>query len=216
MTSRDYVLCAGHQSRWAGGYPKQMAKINGQPLLERTLDMLHARHLLPIVVTHVDILKPDDGQFLHPERNQTTPDTILSTRQQWDGHGRIRFWCGDVYFTPPTMTRIVEYDGAFGVFTDTRDIFALSFAGSMTANVIGACNKAIADYPQTAKLWKLVKSMPPGQASMELVADETQDFDSVGNYRNFLAGHTKNLLLQRQLKAKQKTLSCRLAPLSLK
>lgn len=117
---RVLILCAGDQTRWrdendelAYGVPKQMAEVDGEPILRRTVRLLRERGVTDITVVH----KPREGGLyrvpgvktavakLDPTRFQA--DRFFSSRHLWSDTGRTVILYGDVYFSEEAIDTIV-------------------------------------------------------------------------------------------------------------
>jgi hypothetical protein len=113
---RAIIIAAGEATRWDNylGIPKHFAKLNGEPLLERTIRLLKNEGLTKdeiIVVSHDYKLdtalnyRPDPQ--LHIEYSDASK--FLDSTDLWDKAGRTLIIYGDVYFTEKAMHTIVSY-----------------------------------------------------------------------------------------------------------
>lgn len=114
MSDRVLILCAGRATRWAGGLPKHLVKICGEPILHRTVRQVLDR--LPDADVRVVVADSRDPNYsvpgakrakadLDPTRLQA--DKFLSSRHLWNRSGRTVILLGDVFFTDEAMDTVL-------------------------------------------------------------------------------------------------------------
>jgi hypothetical protein len=105
--SKAVIMAAGSGERWENytGVPKQMVKINNEPLLHRTIRLLKKNGIREIYVT-----VPEINYFGELEAEQikgesfTELDKFFNAEQHQDA---IFLW-GDVFFTEKAMKKICK------------------------------------------------------------------------------------------------------------
>jgi len=106
---RVIICCAGNRKRWGDhlGVPKQLAPINGIPLLHRTISQYKRYGCSNIYITAFDkefhALQGDGVNVVVP-KNSILPDTGTGYSSGfWSDIGRTIVSYGDVYFTEYAM-----------------------------------------------------------------------------------------------------------------
>lgn len=191
------ILAAGEATRWNGGEPKQLLVIEGRRLIDRTILQFSPYGEVHVVTSNDSIMECVGGRAFTPKRNGTTAETLYSARGLWGK--RTVVLLGDVAYTKDAVQKIVDYDGELTFFTDCHDIFAISFSWNRLEKMLIAC--AIAAQEE-GRLWQVYQNcggfpdwpppIDPQPMLTTLIGDETQDFDIVENYMEFIHGKFKN------------------------
>jgi hypothetical protein len=100
------ILAAGPDDGWKGPFPKQLCPLAGKPLL---LWILEAFGGGTVVTNKAEILEMDGLDCFVPEQTDTIFDTILSTRELWEG--RVLVLSGDQFYRSDMRDDILGYDG---------------------------------------------------------------------------------------------------------
>jgi len=141
---RALIIAAGEGSRWGDylGIPKHLAKVDGEPILYRTVRLLKENGVSEIIIIGPMYMRywVDDVNLFVPVKNPeyADADKFLSSEMLWNATGRTITVFGDVFFSEEAMTKIVSCDRTtwtvFGrpsgsKFTGTPygEIFAHSF-----------------------------------------------------------------------------------------
>ena len=108
------IMAAGSGKRWEGERPKHLTEFDGEPLLLRTLRLLHEKEQSDVYVTVSDALmehlvpgtfEPYGSIFYKPHGNVQEIDRFLSCREIW-GEETL-FLYGDVYYTAEAIVQIL-------------------------------------------------------------------------------------------------------------
>jgi len=204
------ILASGVEQRWEGIPHKQLVRIDGQPLLLRTLRQLAERwDARPVVVTHHKpiakaVAKLADVLALPENQRRWTAETALSSRIEWGDPTLIL--AGDVYWTDESLDLAcgfnrggpVRYVITAGPVGD--EILGLWFRRRHRHRVAGALHHAVEHARLRGgggKLWQSYRSL----CGISLVRhkletthavridDESTDFDTLRDYQEFLAHH---------------------------
>lgn len=136
---RILVLASGMGVRWEASHLKQLAPINGKPLIEHI--MLNVPEA--IVVSHHNRLH----KYPHivPYRHYYVLETILSTASTWAD--RTIILLGDTLYDHSDLEDILAYDGDFAVFGSKSqvEIFAVSFTKQAWSEVLTHLSIALLD-----------------------------------------------------------------------
>lgn len=150
MTYRNVlIVCGGSGHRWNNylGKPKQLAVIDGETLLARTVRQCRERNVIPVIVT-----APGDTRMAVPgavhDWAKPAPE-MGATGRYWDSrHLWARFYRnvllhGDVFFTDEAMDAILSFDDGWTCFArlgeneltgkPTGELFGVSFDQESTA-----------------------------------------------------------------------------------
>lgn len=115
------ILAAGMGVRWEPSHLKQLAIVDGKPIIENILTQIPEA----IVVSHHRALH----RYPHvvPSRHFFVLETILSTISLWKS--RTIILLGDTTYGEDDLKQIMEYDGDFAIFGSKTqvEIFAISF-----------------------------------------------------------------------------------------
>jgi hypothetical protein len=205
------ILAAGTQERWrrdgdAPPWPKQLAPIDGQPLLERTMKQLGEYETKVILVTHSDELAKYGGRVFDPSpANRWTAETLRSTQHLWGA--RTTILLGDVVYSPWALDRIMTSPERLAFFgrQDLRhrplgqyyEMFGLSFSFHAAPTMLQAATKAIngaGNTETTAKLrtiYNIIAELPLKEYHHECelffpIDDWTEDLDTPDDYLQFV------------------------------
>jgi len=110
MNTLVLVLAAGpmgdeHYS-WRIPVPRHLMPIRGDPLIRRTLRLVRRQGFDAIVVTDAPHIKAVVKHTFAPAEDYLLWDTMLSTRELWDGADRIVFLQGDHIFYDDVLEKI--------------------------------------------------------------------------------------------------------------
>jgi hypothetical protein len=133
---RTLILAAGDGIRWAEylGVPKHLVRIEGQRLLDRTVEQFAE-------IGEVEIVAPADHRYEHP-RAQTShaildpangeADRFLSSRHRWDLEATMILAFGDVWFS----------DECVAIIGDVARYDFWSWVARFGPSAITGCNHA--------------------------------------------------------------------------
>jgi hypothetical protein len=202
------ILASGVEQRWDGIPHKQLALVDGQPLVLRTIRQVTARwDTRPVVVTqHKPIAKAvakvADVLTLEPIERRWIVETALSSRTAWGDPTLVL--CGDVFWTDDALDIAcgfnfggpVRYLVIAGPVGD--DILGLWFRRRHRHRVARALHHAVEHarlHGGGGKLWQSYRSLcgfPLVRHRLETthavrIDDESTDFDTLRDYQDFLA-----------------------------
>jgi len=210
------ILAAGDQTRWQIDNviptPKQLVDIAGQPLLERTINMLDREGFSdPILVTHRPdfVALPWVRRTFDPAGRRWTLETLYSTRHLWGQ--RTVVLLGDVVYSPEALAKILAYREPIAFFGRRElrgrivgrhyEIFALSFDLGNRGIIVSTLEKLIAlldagILPANARRGKLrmfyenwigvpMGSFEHDQYLFYPIEDWTDDIDEMIDYLTF-------------------------------
>ena len=104
------ILASGEQTRWSGVDAKQLIRIDGEPLILRTIRQVTLRlGVRPVVVTHHPCIQRTVGAtadvlILPHDQRRWTAETTLHSMPVWGDATWILL--GDVFWTDRAMDRI--------------------------------------------------------------------------------------------------------------
>lgn len=200
------ILASGVGQRWEGIQHKQLAPVNGEPLLRRTLRQLALRwDVRPVVVTHHPKIAQAVAEYadvlgLAAHQRRWIAETALSSRAVWGDPTLLL--AGDVYWTDDALdiacglntggpVRYLVTEVALG-----DDILGVWFRRRHRNRVATSLQHAVqhAELGANAKLWQSYRSLcgfPLTRHQLEgvhcvRINDESTDFDTLGDYRAFL------------------------------
>jgi hypothetical protein len=189
-SSSILVLAAGLQTRWQENGHKQLAVIQGKPLIKHTLD----KTTNALVITHHEKLQIYPHAV--PSKHYFILETLLSTQALWKQQTVILL--GDVFFGKQDLQKVLEFKGEFAVFGSKSqvEIFALSFSSRSHAQIKKHLHIALSDAYQggRGKLWEFYHSFAGlplfkigfGEYFIEL--SHTTDVDTIEDYDNLQKG----------------------------
>lgn len=201
------ILASGVEQRWTGIQHKQLAAIDGQPLVLRTLGQITQRwDTRPVVVTHHQpiakaVAKVADVVTLEANERRWTVETALASRTEWGDPTLVL--AGDVYWTDEAMDIACGFNfgGPIRYLITANDvgddILGLWFRRRHRHRVARALNHAIEHarlHGGGGKLWQSYRSLcgfPLVRHLLEKthavrIEDESTDFDSLRDYQQFL------------------------------
>lgn len=113
--TRALIYCAGVGERWARGWPdgqpKQLAVVEGEPVLHRTCRQLTERNVEPVVVAFDERLSVSSAQFWRPpEPTRWLVETIGTSESLCDDQRAIGLF-GDCWFSDHAMDVICTSSG---------------------------------------------------------------------------------------------------------
>lgn len=194
------ILAAGEGTRWYNGNPKQMALIEGKPLIRRTIDMIGNRP--SIVVTHIPELQQLANEFYVPRRHRWTVETLFYTQDLWEE--RTIILLGDVIYSPEALNKILKYRGDLAVFGEggqkNDEIFGLSFSSDGQQKLLVCLATVIRDCLERntlGKLWFCYRVMcgfnlDEHKVECDIfhgIEDYTYDIDTIDEYHEFLSNN---------------------------
>ena len=186
-----FILACGQQDRFKCGI-KQLLKVDGETLLDRMIRLCKPHK--PTIVTWKPELEGFDADYHFFDERNCVLNTLKSTRQLW--HHKNIVLLGDVMYTEDSMKRILECDKDLCFFTDINDIFAFVFTGNYPGDIAYHLSRCI-DINKNEVVTRfrhLFAYFGSRWDSLELICDETQDFDQDLEYDEFLEGKSKNRL----------------------
>lgn len=189
------TLCAGLSKRF-NGKPKHLLELYGETILGRQVNQFN-----PIIA--------DSDLVGHTE---WTCETLLKTKPYW-ADDRVGILLGDVFYTEATAQKIINAFGSITFWSDLQDIFAITFGPSDFEKIIECATKVIEpdgiEVHNLGRLWELYRKLknldnsaplpPDDREYLELISDETQDFDDEVDCENFKAGISKNRLMKQNI-----------------
>jgi molybdopterin-guanine dinucleotide biosynthesis protein A len=201
------ILASGVEQRWTGIQHKQLAAIDGQPLVLRTLGQLAQRwDTRPVVVTHHKLIakavaKVADVLTLEASQRRWTVETALASRTEWGDPTLVL--AGDVYWTEEALDIACGFNlgGPIRYLITANevgeDILGLWFRRRHRHRVARALNHAIEHARLRGgggKLWQSYRSLcgfPLVRHLLEnthavRIGDESTDFDTLLDYQEFL------------------------------
>lgn len=217
VSTRAIIIAGGESTRWGNylGVPKHLVKVNGEPILHRTVRLLKEQGIKDIYIVARSSRYQVNGTSIY--RPKITPewsdaDSFLSSRELWNKEGRTIVLLGDVYFTEEAMKTIVSLK-----WREWR-LFCRAEASEITGCLYGECF-AWSFWPEhlaehEAALWRIVKLFKEGKINRNNgwehyramigrpddkvrkphimegryneINDFTEDFDYPEDYREFM------------------------------
>lgn len=198
MKTAAFILCADPQPDWH--VPRQLLPIDGEPLLQRTINQAYSAWDNVFVVTD----KPDRFGKLSCGMIYCGPpvgccQTCLETHDHWIAFDRVVFMLGDVCFTHDAIRRISSNFNSIVFWSDraAQEIFALAIL-----NLAYGIAKETMERVVRVGQWRPMMSgfrdlymdlqAHHWHPTKLMLQDATQDFDKIQDYNAFLKGETKN------------------------
>lgn len=200
-----FILCAGDSKRWEwDNLPKFFVPVeDGERLLNRTIKQLNRYDVSPTIVTHRDDIEEHLSScsytMFSPERREYTCDTLRSTASLWD-QGKTVILLGDTFYTDGVIRHILYVLDSVSFFGSLkeREIYALTFRDNR--RILEALEEVEKRFKEGfhGQLWQLFyainrfqpdkhpKYIPFKDRMFINVWDDTQDFDSVEDYKKYL------------------------------
>jgi len=196
---RILIFAAGPIKRgWTESAPKQLALIEGRPLILRTLDQLGEREA--VVVTHNEAIQRAVPVFFDPPAHRWWAETLLSTISLWKE--RTTVLNGDVVFSPEALRAIMDSKSDIRFYGTKDEAFGVTFVKRHWEKVIASAKQAV-DYNTAVKkclVWHFYRAfngLPldghthnPDAYQVAPLDDYTIDIDSVRRYKKFLEANT--------------------------
>jgi len=192
------ILAAGNSVRFGGLYPKQHIEIDGERIIDRTMRLFPDPHL---VTKNLSIVPDYDKTFI-PAANRYTSETLMSTESLWEHETTVLF--SDVYYTDKSAELIKATSNPITFFTDGQDIFALKFKKELNISehlktVIENAKRPGGNRGRIWELYRMMFGIPQfpavtGMSALSFIDDQTQDFDTIQDLKNFRKGISKNIL----------------------
>ena len=189
------LLAGGVGKRWELHRPKHYLEIDGERLIQRTIRM--AQPLfddLVVAVPHAGYIH-DAREFIVPDHlRRPEQQKILSSKEEWSS-ARTTLLYGDVYYTPAALQSFAEstqplvfllrHDESDATGKPHGEIYGIAFAESLQKKIMTAMDgfTHVDGIPDRAGwwLWHCLQSA----ATAIVVEDETEDFDSLEDYRRW-------------------------------
>lgn len=109
---RVIIVCAGDGSRWAEhlGVPKQLAVVDGEPLLHRAVRLWGEYSDDVVIVADDDRLAVEGARLEAPRQDpdMRSMGRYSSSRHLWDDQGRTLVLFGDVYWDEGAVKRLAK------------------------------------------------------------------------------------------------------------
>lgn len=187
---RILVLASGMGVRWEASHLKQLAPIQGKPLIEHLISNVAEA----IVVSHHKQLH----KYPHivPYRHYFVLETILSTMSVWED--RTIILLGDTLYGHTDLEEILAYDGDFAVFGSKSqvEIFALTFTQRARDKVLKHLITALLDAYEGGRgkiteMYRSYERLPlykVGFGSNFYNLNHTTDIDSITEYEKVVKG----------------------------
>lgn len=191
------IMADGKQKRYEElGYRKQFISIDGQPIIERTIDLLQKAGLEVWISTRFEefnYLKELKGvNFVVPENNEHEVTKFWGSHKAWENDEKVLFIYGDTYFTESTMSKIVNINtDDYLFFMSDWEIFAVKF-DKACYNMLRYTTEYIANLNDEGRgglcgAWTLYRALQQKDLFIHqkydnyyYSSDETFDFDSAG------------------------------------
>lgn len=195
MTYRYIMLEAGVSERF-GKKEKSSLVVSdtGQTLLER------AKRQFPRLRRITRSAVPD---------SLCACETFMASSGLWDEY--VTILLGDVFYTDAFAAEIRSSQQPLVFFSDTQDIFAISFTKAIGKFILYPAAREVVEYGlanNRGRLWEMYRKVLqlPDDATVptqdrqfiQVVNDETQDFDTPEEYEAWISGVTKNKLQKLQ------------------
>lgn len=102
---RYVIMCAGKGTRWNNylGVPKQLIRINGESLIERTTRLLKENGINDYYITGEDNIFADYGKTIKQSFNDCEVDRFEEVEDD-----EICYLYGDVYYTEECINQLVN------------------------------------------------------------------------------------------------------------
>lgn len=197
MNLKIYIFAGGDNTRWNYDYPKEMAVVDDEPVIFRTVRQCQERHAQPIIVTHKpEILQHKKAAYLHFVTNRF--DTLAHACLSVDWGTNCIFLLGDVYYTDYAWERIQGVPRFF--FGNEVEIFAVKFPELWQQKMRRSLEMSVRHWMfdgGKGKLWQTYRAYEGYDLDVQslgpnflLIEDETTDFDTVEEYERFLNEHS--------------------------
>ena len=188
-----YIFAGGGNTRWinsGGEGSKELAAVDGIPVIVRTIQQMRLIRIEPIVVT----TKPDIIQTVDCEiaSRQSEPIANAVFNHKWGARNILLL--GDVYYSEAALNTILT--NAHFAFGNEIEIFALRWDSRMIQQFEMAVNFAVTHHfrkGSRGKLWEVYRAFNGYNLNVHefgksfgLIEDETDDFDTLQEYKSWL------------------------------
>jgi bifunctional N-acetylglucosamine-1-phosphate-uridyltransferase/glucosamine-1-phosphate-acetyltransferase GlmU-like protein len=197
------IPAAGSNARWGRNYPKQLAQIGRESIIQRLIRQCTEQGSMPLVLAHDKTLiahLPVDTVILHPARHAWLVETLLASQTHW--LNRVIILLGDVVFHPRLMRWIWTDHRQVQFYGTPAEIYALAFDRRFYGRISQAMHTALdyaVEHPDdggAGKLWSVYKALTGQPQALEVQHIEphftfvkgeyTTDIDSPNEYELFL------------------------------
>jgi len=200
------LFASGIGNRWTAGYPKQLALVEGIPVIRRTVNQLIARGITPTLITFdTDIVDAVDGltEVYYSPPSTKWSNTFLGSEELWKG--RTLPFHADVVWDPHALDIVLGSTGLhfFGTLKGPWENFAISFDPEHYDDMRKAAQAALRSRPAkdarcgTWEVYRSLVGIPLGEdrrfenkVRVELKtspwSDYTYDFDKMSRYEEFM------------------------------
>ncbi len=182
-----------------------------------TLSLGEVRIIKDMEVTGQTLLERAKRQFPKLRRitrsavpeSSCTCETFMATSGLWDEY--VTILLGDVFYTDAFAAEIRVCQKPLVFFSDTQDIFAISFTRTIGKLILHPAARDVVQYGvanNRGRLWEMYRKVlqlpddatlpTPDKQFIQMVHDETQDFDTPEEYEAWISGVTKNKLQKLQ------------------
>jgi len=196
------ILAAGPNRRgWSDEKPNWLAKIEGKPLIVRTLDQLKGLGFQATVVSHNKKMRKMVKDCFIPKVHGAWSETLMSTKALWADRTVVLH--GDVIFSEKLLQKILNEQRLLQFHGRPGSAFAFVFKRDVHPEVIAALEVAIADYKvrtiarDNGLIWQFYRALcgfplhPKNHRGDRLytlskAGEYPKDLDSVADYEKFL------------------------------
>jgi hypothetical protein len=219
MIDAKFIIgCAGPSKRWGNhtGVPKHLVKIDGVPLLHRTVKLLKGFGANDIsILAFDDRYKIDGTQLISPTKTAFKNTALGHSAEYWSSTRDSVLILGDVYFSQEAMRKIILHQGErinwFGRMGEGKsgkrwpEIFAISIPPHRHQEMMDsflAVSRAFQEQKiKRATGWECYRFLHGLPLNSNLfstdfthIDDETEDFDYPPEYEQWLKTfRSKNL-----------------------
>lgn len=201
------LFASGIGERWKGPMLKQLALVDGEPLIVRTMKQLKARHIRYVVITHepdirsvVVAHKARYGMFFSPASTKY-PNTFIDSVSLWKG--RVLALHADVIWDDKALDIVCSSHGLgfFGTRKGPWENFAIGFDPEHYDRMLDAAWFALDNHPPSrCGSWELYRSVVGinlhslhqfenviwHEVKESAKSDYTCDFDTIAKYNAFV------------------------------
>ena len=197
--TRVMILAAGQADRWTEPYPKQLARIAGVPLLDRTVSQLAAWGLRPTVITHnIGITDFIGSRNLcnvwPPYRHRWTCETLLSSFPLWGNPTIVLL--GDVVFGDRDLADVLAPTDYITIYhnTDIGELMAIQFnkvhADRVKTKLFDVVEDSAAGRCR-GKMWEWYNRIRIGGGIRSVRLNRSMDIDTVEDWHEINAIYTR-------------------------
>jgi hypothetical protein len=190
-----YIFAGGDNDRWETDYPKEMAVVDGEPVLFRTIRQCKERGIKPFVVSHKSEILGYQSELVEDCLFITnTFPTLAHACRGFSWGEKTIFLLGDVYYTDYALNVIASVPRM--VFGTEVEIFAFKFHRELNSKLGIAFSDVIFEWGRdnaNGKLWEVYRAFEGKKIDEHVILndfafieDRTTDFDTVEEYEEFL------------------------------